>query len=63
MEANVFPYLGARLLDARDRLTAIASEGGSSERRMAKAGANAVFQEALLGALRAHLAELRTVAR
>ena len=62
MEANDFPIAGARVLEARDRLTALA-RGGADERHMAEIGTTALFEEALLGALHAHLAELKLVAR
>jgi hypothetical protein len=64
---NDFALAASRALGARDRLAALASEARSSrgpgERRMAEIGASALFEEALLGALRAHLAELKAVAR
>jgi len=36
---------------------------GADERHMAEIGSAALFEEALLSALRAHLAELKSVAR
>jgi hypothetical protein len=62
MEANDFALAGARTLEARERLTALAQQGGD-ERHMAEIGTTALFEEALLGALRAHLNELKIVAR
>lgn len=62
MEPNNFSLAGARALQARDHLTSLARAGGD-ERRMAEIGTTALFEEALLGALRAHLAELKLVAR
>ena len=62
MEANDFSVAGARTLEARDRLSELAKKGGD-ERHMAEIGTTALFEEALLGALRAHLNELKIVAR
>jgi len=62
MEPNDFAVAGAHALEARDRLTALAQQGGD-ERHMAEIGTTALFEEALLGALRAHLSELKIVAR
>jgi hypothetical protein len=62
MEANDFGFAGARALDARDHLTALAQENGD-DRHMAEIGKTALFEEAMLGALRAHLNELKIVAR
>lgn len=63
MESNSFGSLGVEALAARDRLSAAASLPGAQERRMSAVGSTALFEEALLGALRAHLAELKMVAR
>jgi len=62
MEANDFSVAGSRALETRERLTALAQAGGN-ERHMAEIGTAALFEEALLGALRAHLNELKIVAR
>jgi hypothetical protein len=62
MEANDFSVAAARAIQARDRLTSLAQQGGD-ERHMAEIGTTALFEEALLGALRAHLNELKIVAR
>jgi hypothetical protein len=61
MEANNFAVAGARTLEARDRLTQLARQG--DERHMAEIGSTALFEEVMLSALRAHLEELKTVAR
>lgn len=53
----------AAALAARDRLGILAKEPARDERRAAKVAKSALFEEALLGALKARLAELRTVAR
>jgi hypothetical protein len=62
MEANDFAFAGTRALEARDHLAQLAQQGGD-ERHMAEIGKTALFEEALLGALRAHLNELKIVAR
>ncbi|MBV8074711.1 MAG: hypothetical protein JO140_04705 [Candidatus Eremiobacteraeota bacterium] len=65
MESNSFAFVGAKALASRDHLLAAAAAAAHEHResRMAEIGAGAVFQEALLGALHAHLAELKLVAR
>lgn len=63
MESNSFALLGMGAVAARDRLADAASTPGPQERRMAAIGSTALFEEALLGALRAHLTELKLVAR
>ena len=64
MEANTLDFLGTAAVGARDRLAGLAAQSGMpDERRMASIGAAALFEEALLTALRAQLTELRTVAR
>jgi hypothetical protein len=63
MESSSFSLLAQTALAARDHLSATASSNERGERRMAALGATALFQEALLSALRAHLAEFKTVAR
>ena len=63
MEPNDFAFAGSRALEARDRLTLLSRLPSRDEHRMAEIGATALFEEALLGALRAHLAELKMVAR
>jgi hypothetical protein len=62
MEANDFGFAGARALETRDHLAHLTQQGGD-ERHMAEIGKAALFEEALLGALRAHLNELKVVAR
>ena len=63
MDSSSFSVLAATALASRDRLTTTASASDRGEFRMAELGATALFQEAVLSALRAHLAELKTVAR
>jgi len=53
----------AASLAARDRLAALASAPGRDERGAARFATAAVFEEALLAALKARFAELRTAAR
>jgi len=63
MEPNDFAVAGAGAIQARERLTALARLPDRDEGRMAAIGETALFEEALLGALRAHLGELKIVAR
>lgn len=63
MEANDFAFAGSRVLEARDRLTLLSRLPARDERRMAEIRTTALFEEALLGALRAHLEELKVVTR
>ena len=63
MEPNDFAFAGSRALEARERLAMLSRLPDRDERRMAAVGTTALFEEALLGALRAHLAELKLVAR
>ena len=56
------PTAGASLA-ARDRVEVLAPQAAAGERASARLAQAALFQEALLGALRARFAELRTVAR
>ena len=58
----IFPTGGAAL-DARRHVEALAPSAALNERASARLARAALFQEALLGALRAHVAELRTVAK
>ena len=53
----------AAALAARDRLDVLAKAPAGDERGAARVAKSALFEEALLGALKARLAELRTVAR
>ena len=53
----------AAALAARDRLDLAAKAPARDERSAARVAKAALFEEALLGALKARLAELRTVAR
>jgi len=50
-------------LDARDRLGAASRLASQNERMMAPVARAAVFEEALLAALRARFNELRSVAK
>jgi hypothetical protein len=50
-------------LAARDRLDVLAKQPARDERSAARIAASALFQEALLGALKSRFAELRTAAR
>ena len=53
----------AAALAARDRLDVLAKDPARDERSAAKVAKSALFQEALLGALKSRFAELRSVAR
>jgi hypothetical protein len=53
----------AASLAARDRIERLAPEAAHDERGSARLAQAALFEEALLNALRARFAELRTVAR
>jgi hypothetical protein len=53
----------AAALAGRERLTELARGGAAGERNMAQIADAAIFEEALLGALRARFAELREVAK
>ncbi len=53
----------AAALAARDRLDLVAKLPANDERSAARVAKSALFEEALLGALKSRLAELRTVAR
>jgi hypothetical protein len=53
----------AAALAARDRLDGLAKAPARDERGAARVAQSAIFEEALLGALKSRLAELRTVAR
>ena len=50
-------------LSARDRIEQLAPEAAHDERATARLAKAALFEEALLGAVRAHFAELRAVAK
>lgn len=50
-------------LSARERISAYAAQAAGDQRGAARFARAALFQEALLGALRARFAELRTVAK
>jgi hypothetical protein len=53
----------AAALAARERVEAFAPQAAADERAAARLAQAALFEEALLGALRARFAELRTGAR
>ena len=61
-EDPIFPTAGDALA-AREALGRLVPQAGADERATARVARAAIFEEALLGALRAHLAELRAVAR
>ena len=63
METNSFRLLGTAAADARGAVADAARQSEHPERRMAALASAALFEEALLGALRAHVSELRTVSR
>ena len=50
-------------LEARDRVELLARDAGRDERASARLAKAAIFEEALLGALKARFAELRSVAK
>ena len=58
----IFPTAGAAL-EARRHVESLAHGAARDERASARLARAAIFEEALLGALRAHLAELRTAAK
>ncbi len=62
MNDPMFPTAEAAR-SARDAVVRLAPEAARDERATARLARAAIFQEALLGAVRAHLAELRTVSR
>ncbi len=53
----------AAALAARDRVAATAADAARDERAGARLARAALFEEALLGALKARFAELRSVAK
>lgn len=61
MEASFSIETAAR--DARERLATLAPQAARDQQAAARLASAAIFQEALLGALRARVAELKTVAR
>jgi len=63
MEQNDFAVAGASAIEARERLTALARLPDHDTKRMAQIGTAAIFEEALLSALKAHLLEVKMVAR
>ena len=50
-------------LAARERVERLAPDAARDERASARLARAALFEEALLGAVKAHLSELRTVAK
>ena len=58
----IFPSADAAIA-ARDGVQRLAPDAAHDERASARLAKAAIFEEALLGALRAHFAELRTVAK
>jgi hypothetical protein len=63
MEIDFTAPTESAALAARDRLDVLAKAPARDERGAARIAKAAIFEEALLGALKARLAELRTVAR
>ncbi len=53
----------AAALAARDRLTEQTRSGATTERGMAGIATTAIFEEALLAAIKARLAELKAIAK
>jgi hypothetical protein len=58
----IFPTADAALA-ARERVEQLAPQASRDERGAARLAKAAIFEEALLGALRAHAAALRSVAK
>lgn len=63
MPIDPTPSTAAAALAARDHFERLAPDAARDERNAARLAKAALFEEALLGALRARFAELRTVAR
>jgi hypothetical protein len=63
MESEIAHSTVSAALAARGSLVAAARTGGVDEPRMAAIARAAIFEEALLGALRSRFNELRTVAK
>jgi hypothetical protein len=63
MELNTASSTASAALAARARLVAQSSAAAGDERAMAAVARSAVFEEALLAALRARFNELRSVAK
>jgi hypothetical protein len=61
--ATVLPSSADAALTARDRVEQLAHGAGRNERASAQLAKAALFEEALLSALKARFAELRMVAR
>lgn len=62
MKLDIGDATAAAADHARNQLSALARRGGE-ERSMAGIAAGAIFQEALLSALRSRIAELKSVAK
>ena len=63
VESNSFAFVGATAVASREHIGTTAASNAGDERRMTEIGATALFEEALLAALRAQLSELKSVAR
>jgi len=63
MDIDQSPSIAEAALAARDRLVAAGTPGGTAEHALAGVARAAVFEEALLAALRSRFNELRTVAK
>ena len=63
MEISTAQQTEGAALAARDRIGALARSGGSMEAKMAAAARTAIFEEALLGAIHARLAEIKSVTK
>ena len=63
MQVDVGSLTEAAAAAARERLTAQTRGGAPSERGMAAVAKTAIFEEALLAAIKARLSELKTVAK
>ena len=63
MAIDFTAHTEAAALAARDRLDVLAKGPARDERAAARVAKAALFEEALLGALKARLGELRTAAR
>jgi hypothetical protein len=63
MHTDVLTPTSDAALAARSQIEHLAPGAAQDQRSAARLARAALFEEALLGALKAHLAELRTVAR
>jgi hypothetical protein len=63
MDIDTGNQTASAALAARERLGTLARGAAGNEHAMASVARTALFEEALLGALRAHFSELRAVAK